>query len=321
MATTKTTTDNIGNSVGTIQADPADTIGPVVDYQVSYETTAADRAELAEADVLEVNVDVPNACTAARSSLKRLAELRPRMQDLPVELAQIDKVGVYAEALSFAHALYAIEAAPPAGMQELYDSLLRTRGLLRLDASNLAARGFIKEESIAGLKGDSGHENVAYDVLSLTAMHAAASSKSAGRSTVSAADLEQARKDASAFLNLLGLREQQLKTRSALNEQRRRAFTLLITAYDEARRAASFLQWKQESDKQLPSLYAARGAGRPKQGATPQVSDLAATTAAASAGTAGTAAGTNATQGATANTAPVALGVRGGSPFPSTNER
>ena len=46
----------------------------------------------------------------------------------------------------------------------------------------------------------------------------------------------------------------------AANDERQRAFTLLARAYDEARRAVSFIRWHEEdADTFLPSLYAGRG--------------------------------------------------------------
>jgi hypothetical protein len=210
-------------------------------------------------------VDVPHAVTVATSALTRIAELLPAMRGLPVDHALIGNVGLYAGALAFIHAMYAVEVKPPEGMEELYQKLLKTRTLLRLDANNLAIRGLINEASLSALSGETGFQNVPYDVLSLVTLHAAVGSRSAGRTAVSAEELQQARTDASQFLNVLGQREQQLKARTELNEQRRRAFTLLTLAYDEARRAVSFLLWR-ETEKHLPSLYFNRGARKAQPG-------------------------------------------------------
>lgn len=322
---------NLLNSVASNPAAPSGETGetsvPKRDFQVSYEATATDRAAVELDDLLEVNTDVPQAVTAVNGALERIAQLRPKMNALPVDVALIDKVADYAAALAFVHALFSVDVPPPEGFQPLYEKLVKTRSLLRLDANNLAAHGIINEEALAGLKGDTGFHNVAYDVFSLVSLHVAASSKSTGRTALTAADLQQARTDASDFLYLLGQREQQVKDRSALNEQRRRAFTLLAKAYNEAQRAVTFLQWNEPEKRGLPSMYAARGAGRPKPQApaTPGTgANLPATNANSSTGSASTG---SASTGATAvsdvgsgaqlpvSSAVQPTGARGGNPF------
>lgn len=246
---------------------------PSPDYKVYYHKTAAARAALAEEDVLDINIHVPTVVNVAAGAVHQIGALKEQMVGLPVDLDAIVNVGIYAGALAYAQALYTVETAPPPEMQALYEHLLGTRTLLRLDAVNLAARKIINEQALQALNGDTGFNNVAYDVMSLVSMHEAAAEQSAGRTAVTAEDLAAATADASNFLTLVAQREQQLKTRSELKEQRRRAFTLLVNAYDEARRVVTFLLWKQP-EKFLTSLYGTRGGGRPKNANTPPGSDV-----------------------------------------------
>lgn len=47
------------------------------------------------------------------------------------------------------------------------------------------------------------------------------------------------------------------------NERRQRAFTLFARAYDECRRAATYLRWQEgDADELVPSLYSGRNASR-----------------------------------------------------------
>ncbi|MEN9581937.1 MAG: hypothetical protein RJA70_4946, partial [Pseudomonadota bacterium] len=55
-----------------------------LDFQLAYESTAADRLALAEEDVLDVNLDVPYAVAIATGALARISEQLPAMQALPV---------------------------------------------------------------------------------------------------------------------------------------------------------------------------------------------------------------------------------------------
>ena len=61
-------------------------------------------------------------------------------------------------------------------------------------------------------------------------------------------------------------RSQPGRTAIAADDGRRRACTLVLDAYDQARRAAAFLRWsQQDADKLVPSLWAGRGGrGKPK---------------------------------------------------------
>ena len=61
-------------------------------------------------------------------------------------------------------------------------------------------------------------------------------------------------------------RSQPGRTAIAADDDRRRAYTLVLDAYDQARRAAAFLRWsQQDADKLVPSLWAGRGGrGKPK---------------------------------------------------------
>jgi hypothetical protein len=282
----------------------------LADYKLCYESTAAERAALDEGDVLDANLSIPHAVSIANGARARIEALRPQMISLPVNLKAIDSLGLYAGGAAYAQALFAVETAPPPAMEAAYERLLQARTFFRLDGVNLAARDIINEHALDGLNGEAGFHNVAYDVLSLVSIHEAASAKSAGRTTVTPAELLAARTEASNFLSQLAQREQMLKTRSELNDQRRRAVTLLINAYDEARRVVTFLLWK-EPEKYLPSLYAARGAGRPKAGATTPTSDVPLPLTPAPVAVA---ADGGAAAGAVAPGAPVA-GSRGGNPF------
>ena len=61
-----------------------------------------------------------------------------------------------------------------------------------------------------------------------------------------------------------GLREQGPAVVQDVARIRDQAFTLMMRAYDEVRRAVTFLRWQQgDADTIAPSLYAGRG-GRGK---------------------------------------------------------
>ena len=63
---------------------------------------------------------------------------------------------------------------------------------------------------------------------------------------------------------LLALAEEPLPKSDNANDTRQRAFTLLVTAYDEVRRAVTFVRWAEgDADAFAPSLYAKSRKRRP----------------------------------------------------------
>jgi hypothetical protein len=127
-------------------------------------------------------------------------------------------------------------------------------------------------------------------------------------------------------VSAVGSREEAPANVAEVAQQRQRNFTLFVKAYDEVRRAVSFLRWKEgDLDRIAPSLYSGRGNSnvRPKQEPQPVVP---ATPPAQGGTTIGTGAATApaATAPASANTAhtPAAgasNGLPGASPFASGN--
>jgi hypothetical protein len=248
--------------------------------------------------------------------VRHISSLRPKMTDLPVDLALVDRVEVYAHATGYAHALFVVATDPPAELQSVYESCLQARTLLRSDASNLALHGIVNPEAITLLNGDTGHRNVGYDLLSLVAIHRAAKATSVGRTAVLQDTLDRAEEGASRLLDMAAKRETQLKDQADVVNQRRRAFTLLLNAYDEAQQAVAFLRWKQKDvEKFTPSLFATKGAGRPKS--TKPLTPNEAAEAGASASSNGPAPGSPTAPAASGvHDAPTAApGTRGGSPF------
>jgi hypothetical protein len=287
-----------------------------VQYRSAYEQTAPDRAGLAEEQLLPVNADVPSVVHIAIGAVRHIASLRSKMTDLPVDLALIDRVEAYAHATGYAHAVFVVATDPPADLQSVYESCIQARALLRSDASNLALHGIVNPEAITQLNGDTGHRNVGYDLLSLVAIHRAAKAASAGRTAVLEDTLIRAEEGASRLLDMVAKRETQLKEQADVVNQRRRAFTLLLNAYDEAQQAVAFLRWKQKDvEKFTPSLFATKGAGRPKS--TKPLTSNEAAEAATGAAPNGPAPGTATAPAASGvHDAPAATpGTRGGNPF------
>lgn len=85
-----------------------------------------------------------------------------------------------------------------------------------------------------------------------------------GKSPVTREELDHAAELAARVIEAVGAKEQAPPETAEATLLRQRAFTLFTRAYDEARRAVSFLRWSEgDADIIAPSLWAGRG-GRGK---------------------------------------------------------
>jgi hypothetical protein len=77
-----------------------------------------------------------------------------------------------------------------------------------------------------------------------------------GKTLIQPKDLKDAQVLADRLTSAVGEREQTPAQAVEATERRQRAFSLFVKAYDQARRAISYLRWEQgDVDSIAPSLY------------------------------------------------------------------
>ena len=232
-------------------------------FRDAYERVLPELEALPEAAVLGINIDVPRAVTTALGALKNIAGQREAIaRALPeVDLGQVDKLETYALAAGHAHAAF-MAASTVLPMKELAAQAMRVRQLLCSDAVALANRGLIDGRRLSALKGAQGHRNLAFDLLALAALFRERWGEVGSKTALEVSELDAAEALADQLVSRLNARKLPAPLLAAAAEQRRRAFTLFVSAYDEVRRAISFLRWKQGDVESIaPSLYAGRSSG------------------------------------------------------------
>jgi hypothetical protein len=266
-----------------------------VDQEVLASTVLAklmaELNSLPEAELLQVNLDIPAAVATVLGALPEIRAQRARIAaEIPsFDLTTFDKMEEYALALNAAHASFLAATGPSAELTEVVEEAARLRDVLLTDASAMVKRGLLSARSVEDLKGAVGHKNVATDLLHLVQAIRSRWTVVASRSAVTAAELDRAERVQQRVLRLVGLREQGAPTVASSSELRQRAFTRFTHAWDDVRRAITFLRWRENDiDDHAPSLYAGRGGSRKK---ATEVAPLAAPPASTTAG---------ATQGVTA---------------------
>jgi hypothetical protein len=132
------------------------------------------------------------------------------------------------------------------------------RGRLLTTARALASYGLIDGERLRVSK-TTGYQHLAADVSVLVALFMEHWATLQHKTPETLASLNEAGGQALALLVAVGLKEQAPVKLGEAAQQRRRAFTLLIQAYDDARRAVLYLRAKSGDAAQIaPSLYAGR---------------------------------------------------------------
>jgi hypothetical protein len=136
--------------------------------------------------------------------------------------------------------------------------------VLLADASTLAAHGIIDGQRLKDIKGSTGYLDLACDLQTLVAVLRDNWENIAGKMPLTMADLDRAELTGVRLVDAVGAHTQTPAGATAAADIRRRAFTLMVTTYDQTRRAASYMRWKEgDVDDVLPSLYAARWRRRP----------------------------------------------------------
>jgi hypothetical protein len=233
-------------------------VGPTALARLKEELAALPRAK-----VLQVNVDVDRAVSTVSRALPRVRAIRAQIvRELPAfDLTNIDKLSLFAEALAEADLL--LKVVVPKGDQRhaLVPEARRLRTLLSAVATALDCRGLLRATALQRLKGANGYINLSHDLQLLASTLRATWSKVEKSCPVPFADLDRA---AQLTVALRGSAAAEAAVSSLVEAKdlRCRAFTLLVLAYDDVRRAATYLRAHEGDAKSIaPCLYP----GRPRK--------------------------------------------------------
>ena len=244
---------------------------PVGSFEAAYTKTAKARAALEPAELWTINLDVQLTVTSVLSALPRMRSLSEEIErQLPAfAVSQFDKLETYAESLAYAQTSYLAASEPAEVLPALVARGAELRDQLVADATALARRGLLDAKALNELKGGNGFLNVGSDLGVLVRMLRERWSDDQGKSAI---QTERARRGRAA------LRAHHARVRGAQpaagacgrgGRRSARAYSLLLDAYDQARRAISYVRWEENDvEKFAPSLWSGRG-GRGSAKAAP----------------------------------------------------
>lgn len=252
---------------------------PELPVENVFESVRPEMDALNADELVPIKLDLSAAVTTVLGVLPELRALRNQIvEELPAfNLARFDKLEAYALALAHAHAVFLSTTQPPDNLEELVESALERRETLLAEVKLLVQHGIVNDEPLARLKGAKGYKNIASDLMVLTDVLRQAWPRIEGKIFTSAQDLDGALGASRRLLRVVGVRERAPAQVADAMERRVRAFTLLARAYEDARRAVTYLRAAAgDADAIAPSLYPGRP--RPRKSAVdarePAAADL-----------------------------------------------
>ncbi len=237
-------------------------------FRTAFFTTTTARAALPVADLNPVNLDVSHVVVTVLGALPRIQALRAEMTAAlhPNLVQHVDSLEPYALALDWAHIVHAAASAPDDHLPELAARARQQREQLLSDARALAHRGLVNSAPLQRLEGGRGYLNVARDLGVLVHLLREHWSVIAGKTPIELRELDEAESLFDQITLAVAARQRTPEQIAAAADDRQRAFTLLVNAYDQVRRIVAFLRHgKGDAEEIAPSLWAGRGRRKRRQ--------------------------------------------------------
>lgn len=237
----------------------------------ALESLAEQLSEVQESELIHINIDVVASVATALGILPKLEKLKDSIAKLPgLDSELLDGFETYAMALYEAHAVYLAASQPTESLQVLVEQGTKMRDRLYADVQALVARELVSAQEIREVKTSNGYKALAMDLTLLTDAVQRRWSELKGKTAITLEEVMQAETAATQLLRAIGEKEQAPAVIAEASAQRARAFALFMRAYDEVRRAVTYLRWEEgDADTIAPSLYQARATGRRKPEPTP----------------------------------------------------
>ncbi|MBL9026897.1 MAG: hypothetical protein JNL21_32175 [Myxococcales bacterium] len=242
-------------------SDPVSNPVPALQARAAYAAIKPELEAMDGKNLIGLNLDVAATVVTVLGCMPELRLLKSRLiEDLPkVDPNLFEKTEQYAYALRHADTLHTAASTPSEPIAEIAAQLKDIHGRLEADARALAQRKLIDPDRLAFLTGVRAFQSMTSDVFLLVELFRKNWSTIAGKTAVTADELDTAERLAERLDNAVGVREQGPAGVPEAAENRRKAFHLFMKAYDETRRVVGFLRWhEKDADTIAPSLFAAR---------------------------------------------------------------
>jgi hypothetical protein len=230
-------------------------------FRAAYARLEPEIAAIAPEQLAHLCIDVHDAVTTVLGAVPKILRLRQQVSVLPFfDVSAMDRLLDCALALGHAHTLYLAESKPVARLPALKQRALVLRRDLRADMKVLIRRGLLPDDCLANLHDSNNPCELAADLLLMVEVLRRHSSAIAGKSAIRASELNSTEQFADELVQAIGEKMQKPKRRGDAALMRRKAFTLLVTTYEQVWRAVAFLRADYgDAEEIAPSLYRLRG--------------------------------------------------------------
>lgn len=205
------------------------------------------------------------ACSLALGTAQRILVYRDAVAAgcKLTDIAALDSLNDVALAAWHTLLMYA-EVPGQNSAQALAEEARPLREDLLKSAELLAHFRILDEARVASIRAGSGYDDLAADLVQLSALYDEHWPQADGKVPVTRAMVERASRLGTELKQAVARRPDERLVQIEVIELRNAAFNLLLDQYNEVRRAISYLRWNQgDADTIAPSLYSGRRRSRP----------------------------------------------------------
>lgn len=243
-----------------------------------YESVRPDLNALPAEAVGRITARIATVIAIVFGAWPHIEALMPVLSTLPLlDLADLRKLPDYVYALYYTD-LMAMPSSEGADVPALVAEATPMRDRMLSVAESMAKYRLVDAERVAAIRSGLGHLDTAHDLGALATLFRGLAPEHQTRLPVPETEIDRAAELSLQLLAALGRRQvgsdgQRLPSR--YEDERARAFRLVVRSYDHARRAVTYVRWK-EGDAELlvPSLFSGKrrrspSADEPGEGEVP----------------------------------------------------
>lgn len=241
---------------------PADTVS-------SHEATEAYARVRPDLDALppeavgRINARVTTVVAIALGAWPHINALLSVIAMLPqFDVADLRKLPDYVYALYYADVMATLSSEGAADVPAMVAEATPMRDRMLSVAEGMAKYDLVDPKQVANIRSGLGHLDTAHDLGALAALFRGLGPEQQSRLPVPEAEIDRAAELSLQLIAALGRRQvgsDGSSLPSRYEDDRTRAFRLVVRSYDQARRAVSFLRWSEgDADLLVPSFFSGK---------------------------------------------------------------
>jgi hypothetical protein len=229
----------------------------------AYARVRPDLDALPAEDVGRITARVSVVISIALGALVHIEALWTLLATLPLlDITALRKLRDYVYALYYVDLLAMPSTEGAADVPAMLAEAMPMRDRMLSVAEGMAKYGLVDAERVAAIRSGLGHLDAARDLGALAELFGGLAPEHQSRLPVPASEIDRAAELSLHLLAALGRRRvgsDGAGLPSRYEDDRARAFRLVVRSYDHARRAMTYLRWQEgDADQLVPSLFSGK---------------------------------------------------------------